>query len=109
MILDAVQSAYCSSGDEHSVYGGDLGLLLHTICRPCLIFSIPGNEITNSKTLNQNRRHYGSSIKLHSSYTRGSGEKIKTITKLQIHTYTHTRSRHWDIAAIKKRITSSNN
>lgn len=41
----AAQSAYCSPGDEDSAHGGDAGLFLHTICRPCLIFSIPGNEI----------------------------------------------------------------
>lgn len=69
--------------EEHSVGSGDAGLFLHTAGRPCLIFSILGNEITNSKTLNQNLRHYGSSIKLHSSYTREREEKIKTIAKLR--------------------------
>ena len=71
------------AGDECLAHCGDAGLFLHAICRPCLIFSIPGNEITNSKTLNQNRRHYGSSIKLHCPYARGRGEKIKTITELR--------------------------
>lgn len=65
------------AGDECSPHGGDAGLFLHAICRPCLIFSIPGNEITNSKTLNQNRRHYGSSIKLRCPYARGRGRKLK--------------------------------
>lgn len=69
------------AGEEHSPHNGDSGLFLCTICRPCLIFSILGNEITNSKTLNQNRRHYGSSIKLHRPYTRGRERKIKTITE----------------------------
>ena len=65
------------AGDECSAHCGDAGLFLHAICRPCLIFSIPGNEITNSKTLNQNRRHYGSSIKPHRPYARGRGRKLK--------------------------------
>ena len=69
--------AYWGAGDECSPHGGDAGLFLHAICRPCLIFSIPGNEITNSKTLNQNRRHYGSSIKLHRPYARGRRRKLK--------------------------------
>lgn len=110
LILDGCAVILLQRWDEHSVHGGDLGLFLHTICRPCLIFSILSNEITNSKTLNQNRRHYGSSIKLHSSYTRGRREKIKTITELQTYfIYIRIGSRHWGIPEIKEKKISSNN